>query len=169
MRRERPHLPAVFHLLGNIVDARRAVCAAGSGGLCRTASRAGRGRVIHMARAGGERAKIVYAALDFYQKSGCGALIAIGGGSPIDVAKAVQERHRIEARTEACGDVGDDMLDVGGTAYALRDSDVRKAILAQTVNDEIGDDGLLAAVLFVPVADGIGGTCPCQRHRAQRS
>ena len=33
--------------------------------------------------------KIVYAALDFYQKSGCGALIAIGGGSPIDVAKAV--------------------------------------------------------------------------------
>lgn len=32
MRRERPHLPAVFHLLGNIVDARRAVCAASSGG-----------------------------------------------------------------------------------------------------------------------------------------
>ena len=33
--------------------------------------------------------KIVYQALDFYTKSGCGALIAIGGGSPIDVAKAV--------------------------------------------------------------------------------
>lgn len=33
--------------------------------------------------------RIVYEALDFYQKNDCGALIAIGGGSPIDVAKAV--------------------------------------------------------------------------------
>lgn len=33
--------------------------------------------------------KIVYQALDFYTKNDCGALIAIGGGSPIDVAKAV--------------------------------------------------------------------------------
>lgn len=33
--------------------------------------------------------KIVYEALSFYQNSGCGALIAIGGGSPIDVAKSV--------------------------------------------------------------------------------
>lgn len=33
--------------------------------------------------------KIVYAALEFYRSSGCGAIIAIGGGSPIDVAKAV--------------------------------------------------------------------------------
>lgn len=33
--------------------------------------------------------RIVREALKFYQNSGCGALIAIGGGSPIDVAKAV--------------------------------------------------------------------------------
>lgn len=33
--------------------------------------------------------RIVYEALDFYQRNDCGALIAIGGGSPIDVAKAV--------------------------------------------------------------------------------
>jgi len=33
--------------------------------------------------------RIVYQALDFYTKNDCGALIAIGGGSPIDVAKAV--------------------------------------------------------------------------------
>ena len=33
--------------------------------------------------------RIISEALDFFQKSGCGAIIAIGGGSPIDVAKAV--------------------------------------------------------------------------------
>lgn len=33
--------------------------------------------------------KIVNEALDFYQKNGCDAIIAIGGGSPIDVAKAI--------------------------------------------------------------------------------
>ncbi|MBO2527878.1 MAG: lactaldehyde reductase, partial [Clostridiales bacterium] len=33
--------------------------------------------------------RIVYQALEFYTKNDCGALIAIGGGSPIDVAKAV--------------------------------------------------------------------------------
>lgn len=33
--------------------------------------------------------KIVYEALEFYTKNDCGAIIAIGGGSPIDVAKAV--------------------------------------------------------------------------------
>ena len=33
--------------------------------------------------------RIVYQALEFYKQSDCGAIIAIGGGSPIDVAKAV--------------------------------------------------------------------------------
>ncbi len=33
--------------------------------------------------------RIVNEAFDFYQKNSCGAIIAIGGGSPIDVAKAV--------------------------------------------------------------------------------
>ncbi len=33
--------------------------------------------------------RIVNEAFEFYQKNNCGAIIAIGGGSPIDVAKAV--------------------------------------------------------------------------------
>ena len=33
--------------------------------------------------------RIVYDALHFYQEHQCDAIIAIGGGSPIDVAKAV--------------------------------------------------------------------------------
>ena len=41
--------------------------------------------------------RIVYDALHFYQEHQCDAIIAIGGGSPIDVAKAGRHRLRVHA------------------------------------------------------------------------